>query len=287
MTQPFDQAQSLRSLASLPRLANDERHPVRCVAVSSGKGGVGKTFITVNLAHVFRRRGWRVLIVDADLGLANADIVLGASPTLTLQDAVFGGRTLQEVVCHTRWGIDLVAASAGSREMVMLGDARLRSLTEQLVAMAVDYDLLLFDCSSGIMPSVLCFIGAATHNVLVATPEPTSMMDAYALVKVMRQRRLASRVELVVNMTKHPEDARRVYNALSRVMTQFLGFQLHLLGTIPASPQVPRAIAAGRPLSDVDAGDPASIHLDSVAARLIGQLLPESPTTLCETIASA
>ena len=148
----LDQAASLRQTrAQTTSLQGKSR--VRCLAVSSGKGGVGKTFISVNLALSLKKQGKRVLIVDADLGLANADIVLGMTPEYTMQDAIFHGRPLREVICHAPYGVDLVAASAGSKEMVTLGDARLQNMLQDLLTLASDYDFILFDWKLNSKPS--------------------------------------------------------------------------------------------------------------------------------------
>lgn len=263
-----DQAAGLRRAAP-PPTASDSGATARLVAISSGKGGVGKTFLTVNLALALRKHRKRVLIVDADLGLANADIALGVSPELTLQDVVFNGRPLEEVVCQGICGVDLVAASSGSREMVMLGESRLATLIDALRRLALSYDVVLLDCASGIAPMVLDIIAASRHNLIVVTPDPASIMDVYALSKVVHQRQLASELNIVINRVRQPSEGRRAFQVLQEATRRFLCADLRLAGMLPHSNGANRALADGQPLLLRNASDPAAQAVQKLAGRLL------------------
>jgi flagellar biosynthesis protein FlhG len=237
--------------------------------VASGKGGVGKTLISVNLALAFQRLGKRVLLVDADLGLANADIVLGVHPEHTLEDALFRGLELEQVVADSPYGVHLLAASSGARHMLALGEPRMRMFIDQLVEFAGRYDVLLFDCAAGINASVTAFIAAAPQTLLVATPQPTSLMDVYALMKVMHQGHLADRAGIVFNMLDDADRADHILQRLQDLSDTYLGLRLEYLGTVPRSDAVGRAIHARQPLLAYAEDDPASRRIADIAKAVL------------------
>ena len=180
---PQNQADGLRNAQNSSKQLRNKK-ALRCIAIASGKGGVGKTFVSVNTAIALAKLGNKVLLIDADLGLANVDILMGQNPEFTLQDAIFHGRPIKDIVQKTPFGVDFLAASSGERDMVNLGNARLNNTVHELFSFASDYDILLFDCGAGISQSVMSFIAAAPQTIIVMTMEPTSIMDAYALMKV-------------------------------------------------------------------------------------------------------
>lgn len=276
----MDQASSLRDGAPrTPALAG--KRAILCLAIASGKGGVGKTFLTVNLAAALVRQGRRVLLVDADLGLPNADIVLGASPKLTLEDCLFHGTDLAEVVTPTPFGVDLLAANSGAREMVSLGEARLALLAEELVRFASTYDVLLFDCASGINSSVTAFLAAAPQSLIVVQPDPTSLMDAYALIKVIHRESIPGRISLVMNAVRHPASADRVLAQLQSVVRDYLHVDLACLGMIPHTHRAAAAMHARMPLVAFDETDEAAREVTAVARRIIqGQQATTPPGRL-------
>lgn len=265
----MDQASTLRDgQHSLP-LKQPGRNAILCLAVASGKGGVGKTFLTVNLAAALARQQRRVLVVDADLGLPNTDILLGATPAHTLEDCLFRGTELADVVVRTPFGIDLLAAHSGARELVDLGEARLSLLAENLIRFAGGYDALIFDCASGINRSVTAFLGAAPQSLIVVQPDPTSLMDAYALIKVIRREGLASRLSLVLNAVRQPTVGDRVLAQLQAVVRDYLNLDLDCLGKIPHAPRAASAMHARVPLAVFDETDPATREIFAIARRLL------------------
>ncbi len=252
----------------------EDKRPVRCIAVASGKGGVGKTFITVNLAVALRSFNKRVLIVDADLGLANADIVLGVNPEYTLQDALFSGIDLNKVVTQTPSGVDLLAASSGTREMVSMGDARMTQFIDDLIRFASDYDVVLFDCASGINHAVTAFIAASPESIVICTGQPTSIMDVYALIKIIEQEQICDRPGLIINMVKSDAHGERVLETLNCVTRNYLSKTIHLLGIVPVTALAGRAVQVRRPLLEYRPEDPVSRRIRDIAKKII-----QMPTT--------
>lgn len=268
MTAVPDQAAALRSLArrDTPSVG---RKGMTCIAIASGKGGVGKTFLSVNLALSFQRLNKRVLLIDADLGLANADIVMGVTPRYSLQDVLFEGFEITEIVSHTPYGVDLLAASPGTTDMVAMGDARMQLFIEELIGFAADYDVLLFDCAGGITGSVTAFISAAPETLIVATTEPTSVMDVYALMKVIHQKNLADEVSLLLNMVPVRDQGERVLEKLLAVTEKHLPLSVNSLGMIPFSETVAKAVSARKPLIEMARDDPASLKIFETAKAII------------------
>ena len=171
----------------------------RCLAVISGKGGVGKTFITANLAASLSSMGRRILAVDADLGLANLDVVLGIDPQFTIQDVFQGNRSLDDVLIHTAQGFDLLPAASALPEGAAFTETLAENITSILSSLKHNYDIILFDAGAGVGDVVLFFAGLAHEILLVATPEPTSIIDVYATIKIISQLHKRNDFLLIVN----------------------------------------------------------------------------------------
>ena len=273
MLEGGDQAASLRRQPQAPKLGGlkslQSKRALCCLSVASGKGGVGKTFLASNLALAFCALNRRVLLVDADLGLANADIVLGVHTEFSIQDAIFKGIPLRNVVTSTPYGLDLLAASSGAKEMVSLGEARMTSFIKELVSFASEYDVLIFDCAAGIDSAVTSFIAAAPQTLIVATSQPTSVMDVYALMKIIHQDRLSNNVGLVVNMVASDEQGKMVASALGKVSERFLSRPMELLGVIPATDLASRALQLRRPFLLEFPDDPAAERIRALAKGIV------------------
>ncbi len=240
-----------------------------CLAIASGKGGVGKTFISVNLAMAFAKMKKNVLLIDADLGLANADIILGVQPEYTIQDIIFKGKEFEQAVVKTKHGVDLISASSGSKELLNLGEARMGMFIKQLISFASNYDVLMFDCAAGIDGNVTSFLSAVPQSLIVATPQPTSIMDVYALIKVSSQEELNTNLSLIVNQTEFEEQGLKVAQVLEKATQQYLGKDLELLGSIENSAKVRQAIRARRPVLDMFEDDIVSERIRLIAKKII------------------
>jgi flagellar biosynthesis protein FlhG len=217
------------------------RNPV-ITSIASGKGGVGKTFITTNLAACLAKGGKRVLVVDCDLGLANMDILLGITPVLTLQDVVYGDRKVQDVIIPTKAGFDLVPASSGVKEMGQLIYEKIQQIKSTLDSIIQEYDQVLLDTGAGISEVVLQFNLFAPNNIIVLNREPTSLTDAYAVIKVMYQRFGRESFGIIVNSANDAQEADRLFDHIDTVSREFLGLSLHYLGYIVGDNSVPGSI---------------------------------------------
>ena len=239
----MDQAQSLREHVDVNRV----EHPLRVIAVTSGKGGVGKTHISANLAVLASRAGRRVLLIDADLGLSNADIVLGICPTRHLGHLLDGSCTAEEVLTEGPRGVRVLGASSGIQSLTRLTDEQKLTLVSAFAPLDDQFDLVIIDCGAGIGENVLFFAGAAQEALLVVSPEPTSLSDAYATVKVLSQDAGVTRFGVVANQAADFQ-GRDVFRRLTQVTDRFLSANLRYLGNVPRDEDLPRALRVQQPV---------------------------------------
>ena len=241
----------------------------RTIAVASGKGGVGKTNIVANLAIALRRRGQRVIVVDADLGLANLDTLLGVNPRATLRHVLHGECALRDVLVEGPAGIQIVPAASGFEELTQLTDAQRLLLLEQVDSLDGAFDVLLLDTGAGISSNVLFFAAAAHETMVVVTPEPTALTDAYALVKVLSTRYAEQRFAVLVNMARGEFEARRTFTHLSRVAERFLHVSLRWAGWVPFDAEVPEAVRRQRAVVELAPRAPVSRAFETLAQCVV------------------
>jgi flagellar biosynthesis protein FlhG len=269
-----DQADTLRDLLGRPGGGGGS---LRVVAVTSGKGGVGKTNISVNLATLAAAQGKRVLLVDADLGLANSHIVLGVAPRYHLGHLLDGTVGIDEVLAMGPHGLRVLSASSGVQEMTRLDDAQKLRLVTAFDPLDDRFDLVLIDCGAGIGDNVVFFAGAAQMTLLVVTPEPTSLTDAYAAVKVLSQRAGVRHFSVVVNWASDEAQARDIFQKLSRVTDRFLQARVAYVGSLPRDENVQRSVMAQQPVVDLYPQSPASRALGHLAQAILAW---EPPATV-------
>ena len=271
----MDQAENLRlRVAGGKTLASATPEPLRVMAVTSGKGGVGKTMLTANLAVLAAKRGKRVLVIDADLGLANVEIVFGVKPKRHVGDLLDPQVAAEDVLIEVRPGIHILPAASGIQQLTQLGEDEKLRLIAVLDGMAERFDLVLIDSGAGIGDNVLFFVGVAQEIVLVVTPEPTSLVDAYAAVKVLSQQMGLKDFGVVVNSVVDEMAARDVFQKLVGLADRFLSVRIRHLGYVTRDENVHRAVMAQRPITDLFAMAPASRALTLVADRLFSQAPP-------------
>lgn len=246
----------------------ERKHPV-IASISSGKGGVGKTFVSVNLGACLAQQGKKVLIVDCDLGLANVDVMIGVNPRFTLKEVVFGDTDVNDVAIQTKYGFDFVPASSGAAEMVQLMYEDIEKIKEVLGKIAQQYDLVILDTGAGISESVLQFNLFANKNVIVLNRELTSMTDAYATIKVIYQAFGRDSYNIIVNSAKSEEEAKKIFNHIDSICKRFLGFSLHYLGHIVYDEVVPRSIMAQEVLIHTHKQSPPAIHCTAIAEKMM------------------
>lgn len=217
-------------------------HPIQVVAVTGGKGGIGKTNTSVNLAISLARKGRRVALLDADLGLANVDVLLGITPRKTLADVLAGEAELIDVLVEGPEGIRIVPASSGAQDMTQLDSGEHSGLISAFNAIAHQIDILVIDTAAGISSEVTTFLCAAQEVLVVVCDEPTALTDAYALIKVLNQNFGVDRCRIVVNMVRSDEDGKRTFAKLENVCDRFLDTSLLYAGAIPYDDYIRRAV---------------------------------------------
>jgi len=226
-----------------------QRRPLT-VAVTSGKGGVGKSQLIASLAVVLQQEGHRTLLVDADVGCGNLDVLFNIRPERDLRAVLSGECTAQEVLCTAEVGdvsLDVLPAPGANRQGSELSPAELITMVDAVREVGSDYSVILVDTGAGVSRNPMMFGAAADRIMVVANPEPTSLRDAYTAIKVLHDAHSINRFELVVNMTQTASDGKRVYRQLVSVVEQFLPVEVGLLGMLPADDRVVRAVKARQP----------------------------------------
>ncbi len=229
-----DQAAGLRDLAQ-PR-------SVRVIAVTGGKGGVGKTNVSVNLALAMSDQGKRVMIMDADLGLANVDVMLGICPRYNLSHVLSGERRLEEIIVTGPTGLKIVPASSGIKGMAELPAGQHAALIRAFGELGQNIDVMLVDTAAGISDSVISFTKASQEVIVVICDEPASMTDAYALIKLLQREHGISRFRILANMVKNKQEGRRLYENLARVTDRYLFVELDYMGSVPYDKLLRKAV---------------------------------------------
>jgi len=278
---PFPVAATSPAPNATDRLVRDVRPRGRVLAVASGKGGVGKTNVAVNVAIGLAVAGRRVLVVDADVGLANVDLVLGRRPRTHLGHVLAGHAPLEAVVQDGPAGIHWVAGASHLADMAAMAGPQRAALAEGLAAMERAHDFLILDLPAGIGPGVLPLVREADEVLLVTTPEPPAVMDAYSLLKAAQtgSAEPLGRVGLVVNMVSHRRDGRRVHQRLQATATRFLGLEIDFLGHVFCDGHVGRAVQKQQPLALAYPHSQAAWCLKRVSGALLdgSQRPPRGP----------
>jgi flagellar biosynthesis protein FlhG len=254
-----DQADGLRRL--------HDQHPVKVIAVTGGKGGVGKTNVCANLAVALSMLGRRVMLMDADLGLANVDVLFGLQPHFNLADVVRGERSLQDVIVTGPAGVMVVPGASGLSDMADLTPAHHAGIIHAFSDVTENLDILMVDTAAGIADGVLRFAEAAHEVVVMVCDEPTSITDAYASIKVLSSERGVTRFRIVTNMTRQGGDGSNLFDKLLRVTDRFLDVSLDHSGSIPFDDRVWRSVQLQTPFITAFPTSMASIALKKLAHR--------------------
>ena len=219
------------------------------IAVASGKGGVGKTWFSITLAHSLTRMGKRVLLFDGDLGLANVDVQLGLMPKRDLNDVIRGRLSIDKVIqTYEEGGFDIIAGRSGQASLSALPSQRLAILRDQLLDVASNYDVVICDLGAGVDRTVRTFAAAATRTVLITTDEPTSLTDAYAFIKLGNAAGMSKNVSVVINMASSISEGEKTYKTLLKACENFLRLTPPLAGMIRVDPKVKESIRHQTPL---------------------------------------
>lgn len=273
----MDQASLLRQLTRHPKGADAEMPKAKAadpkhsyvISVTSGKGGVGKTNIAANIAYLLSAKKKKTLIIDADCGLANIDLLLGLTPRFNLSHVLKGEKSLQEILVVGPGGIRILPSSSGIQEMSTLSREQKLALQDELQALSFRPDFVLIDTSAGISDNVMYFNMVAGEIIVVVTPEPTSIADAYALIKLLSQRHAKKRFKLIVNQARSREEAREVFLRMAQATNHFLSLAIEQLGYVVSDDHVVKAVRQQRLLAEIYPEAPAIQCLKAVADQLI------------------
>lgn len=241
----------------------------RVITVTSAKGGVGKTNISVNLALNLSKMGYRVVILDADFGLANIDVLFGVSPRYTLLDVIINNKTIFDILSDGPMNVKFISGGSGVEEMVHLDKPELDLVIEKIASLDQIADIVIVDTGAGISDSVMSFVIAADEVILVTTPEPTSIMDAYALVKTLSRKDKNKVIQLIINRAENEKEAVNATNKLCYAAERFLGIRLHQLGYIVYDSNVVNAVKQQEPFIISYPKSLVSKQLNEIACKLM------------------
>lgn len=245
------------------------RQGTNLLAVASGKGGVGKTFFSITLAHALARSGKKVLLFDGDLGLANVDVQLGLMPKRDLNDVIRGRLSLDKVIQeYEEGGFDVIAGRSGQASLSALPSQRLAILRDQILEVAESYDVVIADLGAGVDRTVRMLSSMATRSVLVVTDEPTSLTDAYAFIKLGNAAGMSKNISIVINMAASVSEGEKTYKTLLKACENFLRLRPPMAGIIRSDPKVKDTIRHQTPLLIRSPNSEAAEDVEKIAANL-------------------
>ncbi|MGD0723988.1 MAG: MinD/ParA family protein [Spirochaetia bacterium] len=263
-----DTARKVERPAKAPG-ASEGRKSTRIIAVSSGKGGVGKTNIAINLALAYAQAGKKVIVMDADLGLANVNVVLGVIPRYNLYHLIRKQKSLSEILVDTSYGIKIIAGASGFSKIANLTEDERRDFISELAALS-NADILIIDCAAGVSNNVISFIAAADDALIVTTPEPTAITDAYGIIKIIATEieNLDLGLKLIVNRVKSVVEGKRVAERVINIAGQFLNLKVDYLGFVFDDPVVHSAVVRQKPFLILEPKSRASLCIRHLLGRL-------------------
>lgn len=255
----MDQAEQLRNII---KQQNKRQHLARVITITSGKGGVGKSNVAVNLAIQMSRLGKKVVVLDADFGLANIEVMLGIRPKYNLADLMFRGRNINEIISAGPENIGFISGGSGLREMTDLNRDQLLSLVNTMYELDHLADVVIVDTGAGISDTVIELVAASKEVLLIATPEPTSITDAYALLKTLHRHTdfdsNGTTIKMVGNRIQSYEEGKELFFKLNTVVEKFLSMKMEYLGAIPYDEKLPQAVMQQKPISLAYPNSPAA-----------------------------
>ena len=265
----MDQAEQLRII----KASQQARPLARVITVTSGKGGVGKSNTSINLAIQFRKMGKKVIILDADFGLANIEIMFGAVPKHNLCDLIYQGKNIKEIITWGPMEVGFISGGSGIAGMTNLSRDYLTYIIQNLAQLDAIADIIIVDTGSGISDAVLEFLVASGEILLVTTPEPTSITDSYSLLKALyrhpRFNEEATKVKMIANRVEKEAEGQILFNKLNAVVTRYLKIPMTYLGCVPEDAQLSRAVMQQVPVSLQNPGAKSSAAYESIAKKLL------------------
>jgi len=265
----MDQAEQLRIMM---KIKNQQKPKARVITVTSGKGGVGKTSVSVNLAIQLQKLGKRVVMLDADFGLANVEVMFGIRPQYNLADLVFRGKNIKEIITEGPMGVGFISGGSGIQELSNLNKEQIQGLSYLLADLDELADIIIVDTGAGIANSVMEFVSASSEVLLVVTPEPTSITDAYALLKALNKNvdflPKETTIKLIANRVESMEDGKRLFLKLNTVIQKFLDVKVEYLGAVPQDKSLMKAVMQQKPVSISFPNAVSTRAVGDLAARL-------------------
>jgi flagellar biosynthesis protein FlhG len=264
-----DQAETLRAIMRQRGQGTEETKRTRIITIASGKGGVGKTNVSTNLALSYAAMGQKVILMDADLGLANVNVVLGIIPKYNLYHVIRKQKKMSDILMDTDYGIQIVAGASGFSKIANLSEDERQNFIEELYHLS-HADVIIVDAGAGVSNNVLAFVGAADEAIIVTTPEPTAITDAYGIIKIIATEidNLNLGLKLIVNRVKSVTEGKKVAERVINIAAQFLNLKVDYLGYIYEDPAVQQAILKQKPFLSLDPRCKASICINQIAGRL-------------------
>lgn len=260
----IDQAEELRKLAK-----SDNNKRAEVITVTSGKGGVGKSNFVVNLAISLQRKGKRVLIFDADLGMGNDDVLMGLFPQYNIFDTIFTNMSIKDIIIEGPEGINLIPAGSGLNKAMQLKPEEREKFLKKLDVLD-DYDYILMDTGAGVNKDVLAFIKASERLIVITTPEPTSITDAYSLIKAADYFKLKSSADIIVNKSFSYKEALDTFSKLHRTIEKFLNIEVNYLGAISDDKKLVMSVRAQKPFVISYPNCEASKDIDNISNKILG-----------------
>ncbi len=264
----MDQAAGLRQMAN--------PQPVKVIAVTSGKGGVGKTNLSVNLSLALASMGREVMLMDADLGLANVDVLLGLTPKYNLSHVISGERTLEEILVTGPNNVKIVPAASGTQRMAELHPSEHSGVIQAFSELSYPLDYLIIDTAAGISDSVVSFTRAAREVMVVVCDEPSSITDAYALIKVLNRDYNVQRFHVVANMVRTTQEGPQLFKKLSMVTEKFLDIPLDYMGAVSFDENIRKAVQKQRAILEMFPGTPAALGIKQIAQKMDKWSMPRN-----------
>ena len=267
----MDQAQQLRNITKQQNM--QQQHLARVITVTSGKGGVGKSNMSVNMAIQLSRLGKKVIILDADFGLANVEVMLGTRPKYNMADMIFGGKDIRDVICKGPENIGFISGGSGIKELSNLSKDQISGIINMMCGLDSLAGIIIIDTGAGISDAVIDMVLASSEVLLVTTPEPTSITDAYALLKTINKtpgfNAENTRIRMIGNRTLNMSDGYDLYNKLNSVVERFLNMKMEYLGAVPFDVNLTKAVMRQQPVSIAYPNTPAVKSIKAMAKTLI------------------
>lgn len=260
-----DQAQNLRDIMQQRKKIKEE---TRVITVASGKGGVGKSSVSINLAIALSTFGKRVLVIDADFGLANVDVMLGVTSRYDLGNVIRGEMHIRDVILTGHNGVQFISGGSGVLDLIKLSEKQLQHFVENLLQLEDIADIIIFDTGAGVTDNILRLIHSSSEAIVVTTPEPTAIMDAYALVKILNQSDELPPVRLLVNKAYSVSEANDTLQSFMRIARKYMNLELDPLGYVLNDSSMSRAVRLQSPILISNPKSMAAMNITAIAAKL-------------------